>query len=360
MANDSKISGLPVDSSPTYNDLVPVVSGNTTSQITTSNLVTAGSAVNPSNNTIPWMCHPQGRLSLVSGQPVINNGVTSASTIYYVPYIGPSLPIYNGIVWQNYCLISQLTLILNATQHTSGNLYDIFAFINSGSLTLACGPAWTNSTTRSAAISQVGGLWTNTASITLTANGNTYSGISANTATYLGTFLCTPSNATTVQDMKPSSTTSTPGAKMCLYNAYNQVMTYARANYTGGTWHQSSGSAYETWGSASYCAVRYVDGLGFASINYSIAISGYGSAASQAGAVAVALDNTSQLDQVGSMEATQNALETINYNMTGLFLPSIGSHLVIPMEYSNQTTNWTWGSNGNAGTGAWCMINYLS
>ena len=42
---------------------------------------------------------PQGRLSLSTGVPVVSSSVGGANTVYYTPYLGPYVPIYNGVKW---------------------------------------------------------------------------------------------------------------------------------------------------------------------------------------------------------------------------------------------------------------------
>ena len=42
---------------------------------------------------------PNGRLTLTSGTPVTTNDVTAATTIYYTPYKGNAIQLYNGTNW---------------------------------------------------------------------------------------------------------------------------------------------------------------------------------------------------------------------------------------------------------------------
>ena len=79
-----------------------------------------------------------GRLTLSSGIPVTTTDV-SGSTIYFTPYKGALLTLYNGTSWDTYNY-SELSLTPSIF---SGNTYDIFVYNNSGTLTLEVGPAWT-------------------------------------------------------------------------------------------------------------------------------------------------------------------------------------------------------------------------
>lgn len=151
-------------------------------------------AVNASSAT-PATPPPQGRLTLTSATPVIASNVTAATVVYYTPYTGVLVPIYNGSTMIP-TEFSELTLTLSAS-HSLSVLYDVFVFSNSGVLTLATGPAWTTSTAGSGArgtgagttqLSRVKGLYLNAVSMT-GRNGATTYNIGANLATYLGTIL---------------------------------------------------------------------------------------------------------------------------------------------------------------------------
>jgi len=91
-----------------------------------------------------------GRLSLVSGNPITTANQTAKTTIYFVPYDGDQISIYDGSNWVLYSF-SELSLSLSG--FTADTNYDIFVYDNSGALTLE-GVAWTNDTTRATAITK--------------------------------------------------------------------------------------------------------------------------------------------------------------------------------------------------------------
>jgi YVTN family beta-propeller protein len=96
---------------------------------------------------------PQGRLTLTSNTPVMAADAVNQTSVYYAPYQGNIVAIYDGANMQSYALSGQLTMALNTSNQTAGNIYDLFLFINSSAVTIGAGPAWTNSTTRSTAAS---------------------------------------------------------------------------------------------------------------------------------------------------------------------------------------------------------------
>src|ERR1700690_4044272 len=68
---------------------------------------------------------PAGRLTLVSNTPVMTSDVTSATTLYYTPYIGNTIPILDGTGGVTNNVFSQLSVTL-PTSLTTGNIYDVF------------------------------------------------------------------------------------------------------------------------------------------------------------------------------------------------------------------------------------------
>lgn len=75
----------------------------------------------------------QGRLTLTSGVPVTTTDVTGASTIYFTPYNGNLVRIYDGTRWRMYSF-TELSLALGTL--VNAQAYDVFIFDDSGTLTL--------------------------------------------------------------------------------------------------------------------------------------------------------------------------------------------------------------------------------
>ena len=134
---------------------------------------------------------PGGRLTLTSNTPVMTADATAQGTVYYAPYVNARLPIYDGSVWAMKAF-AQLSLTLNSTDNVSGSLYDIFAFDNSGTLTLGTGPAWVNTATVTMTIASPAVVtWTGHglsegAPVVFTTSGALPTGITAGTTYYVG------------------------------------------------------------------------------------------------------------------------------------------------------------------------------
>lgn len=152
-------------------------------------------AINGSSAAASPIPPPGGRLTPSSGDPVITQDQSSKTSIFYSPYIGDQVPIYDG---SNFVPITfaELTLAL-ATQHSVNEIYDVFVWLESSVITIGTGPAWTNSTMGSGnrgsgagttELALVEGFNTNAVSMT-TRNGAATFSVSANLATYLGSIL---------------------------------------------------------------------------------------------------------------------------------------------------------------------------
>ncbi len=222
----------------------------------------------PSTPPTLFSTTPQGRLTLSSVSPVMTADSTAQSTVYYLPYNGAIVPVYNGAQFVNYLMGSSgISLALDSNSghtgyQTSGSLFDIFAFMNGGLLTLGTGPAWTNSTTRSAAITQVNGIWVNSASITLrfgSSSGNTTS-VAANQATYLGTMYAT-ANGQTGMACFPTAASGGTNNILGLWNAYNRVPITAQCLDSTVTWTYGT-AAWRNANNSASNRISFVDGLG--------------------------------------------------------------------------------------------------
>jgi hypothetical protein len=152
--------------------------------------------------------------------------------VFYTPHLAATIPLYDGTAWKSRAF-SELTLNLdNDSGHTgyhqSGKLFDCFVYDDSGTLRLGTGPAWTNDTTRSAAISRKDGRYINTSSITLRFNNGAIntSVVAANLALYVGTIYCTANGQT-----------EDSAAKRFVWNMYNRVPRFMRNTLeTTNTW----------------------------------------------------------------------------------------------------------------------------
>lgn len=160
---------------------------------------------------------PSGRLTLTTTVPLTTSDVTGATTIYYTPYTGNQIQLWDGANWTAYTF-TETSLALGTK--TSALPYDVFARQVSGVVTLD-DLVWTNTTTRATGISLQDGRYCLTGD---------------KTRLYLGTYYRT--STTTTEDSV---------LKRFLWNCYNQqpremVVADSTASWTYAvvnTWRQA-------------------------------------------------------------------------------------------------------------------------
>jgi hypothetical protein len=207
---------------------------------TTSTAVWTAINAATSANVVPA---PQGRLTLTSGTPVINGDVTAATAVYYTPYVGDDVPIYNGTSFIPQSIVSELQLTLTSS-HVASNIYDLFIFNNSGVVTLGSGPSWSAGTSGSitagscargtgvggAALTRIQGILTNAVSMTIRyGNGTVTATVAANQATYVGSMFMDGTNGQVTCNVSWGSS-----RKYGIWNAYNRVPIILKAGDASG------------------------------------------------------------------------------------------------------------------------------
>jgi len=156
----------------------------------------------------------QGRLTLESGVPVSTADQAGKATLYFTPFRGARIAVYDGSAW-NIFVLGQISLSLAAL--TASTLYDIFIYGDTGTETLTLeAVAWSSATARATAQTTQDGV--------LVKSGDA-------TRRYLGTIYINSSGGQT------DDTTT----KRNVWNYYNRV---ERRLYTSeATLHTYSGAA---------------------------------------------------------------------------------------------------------------------
>lgn len=98
----------------------------------------------------------EGRLTLVSGDPMYMDNTTGATTLYYTPHIGDRVALYSSTTstWRAY-KFAELSIAIPASTNTN---YDVYIYNNAGTITLEL-TAWTDATTRATAITRQDGVF---------------------------------------------------------------------------------------------------------------------------------------------------------------------------------------------------------
>lgn len=152
----------------------------------------------------------EGRLTLTTGLAVTSSDVTAAGTLYFTPYLGNRIRIYDGTRWVLYTFTEKsLSLTL-----TSGKNYDVFIYDTGAGLGLELSAAWTDDTTRADALTTQDGV-------------DVKSG--ATTRLWLGTIRASGTNTT--EDSRKSR---------YVWNRYNQVERPFYATDSTNSWNYST------------------------------------------------------------------------------------------------------------------------
>lgn len=173
---------------------------------------------------------PQGRLTLASATPVMTTNQSAKTTIYYTPYIGNQIPIYDGTNFVPTAFAEISVATTDTTKNPSAigasKVNDWFVWNDNGTLRLTHGPDWTNDTTRSNGISYASGILVNNDPVT--------NGPAATRGTYVGT---TRSNASSQLDwIYGGAATGGSPAWFGVWNAYNRVEVSTQVTDTTVIW----------------------------------------------------------------------------------------------------------------------------
>jgi hypothetical protein len=195
---------------------------------------------------------PQGYLTMTSGTPVISSAVVSGTALYYAIDQGALTPVSDGsnITVQEF---SEMTLTLNSN-HVASTLYDVFLFVDSGTMRIGTGPAWNTSTPGSGArgtgagtteLERFHGLWVNKVSMTVRNGASTYS-VGAKAGIYLGTIYMDGTNGQLTCDRAWGQ-----AKKWGVWNCYNRKPLYLRSGDSLSSWTYNNSAVRQSRNSSS-------------------------------------------------------------------------------------------------------------
>lgn len=304
------------------------------------------------NNAPAQTIPPQGRLTLTSGTPVMTGDVVATGTVYYAPYQGAYVPIFtqgSPGSWKSYNF-SQLTLTLDSTYQTIGNVYDVYVFLNSGTVTIGVTTtSWSSSTSRSVPVVQTGaGIWVNGEVQDLN-NGSTIYNPAVYTATYLGSVYITVNGETTV-NFKPAAAPGGTNNVIGIWNAYNRVRMSSLCSDSNTDWTYST-AAFEPLDGANGNTknrVTYLDGLGQSFVEGRVTTVAYNAVQGDGALIGVARDSTNGAGVIASTQSTTagTAVGAHSFAAVENFPPALGLHYLQATQDANNGTTVTFAFNG--------------
>jgi len=253
----------------------------------------------------------EGRLTLTTATPVTTSDVTGAATIYFTPYNGDRIAVYDSTNWGLYTF-SELSLSLTLT---SDKNYDVFIYDNQGTLTLELSAAWTNDTTRADALYLQDGAYVK------------FDDVSRR---YLGTIRASGTD-----------TTEDSASKRYVWNYYNRVTKHMSVVDTTDSWTYTTA----TWRAANNSTanrVQYVVGLNEDEVIATV----HATATNTAAVVSVGVG----VDSTSANSAQIYGALAVAYSEPEAFykgFPGLGYHFLQWLEISQaqNTTDWH-GDNG--------------
>jgi hypothetical protein len=252
---------------------------------------------------------------------VTTSDVTAAETLYFAPYKGNRIALYDGT---NYVMRTFTELSIDVPDAT--NMYDVFAYDNAGTVTLEL-TAWTNDTTRATALTTQNGVLVKTGALT---------------RRYLGSFYSTTAGNGQIEDSV---------ANRYLWNYYNRVLRPLRVlegtdswNYTTQTIRQANGS---TANQLNFCVGYSED-----SVSAEIQARLQNTSANVGIQIGVGLDSTTAFSATGLWTGTTTLLANNPQQIIATWkgFPGVGKHYLSWLEYSNASGTTTWYGDATGAT----------
>lgn len=254
------------------------------------------------------------RLTLTTGTPVTTADVTAATTIYASPYKGNRIALFDSAGNATVRTSAEFSI---AVPGTTSQMYDVFAYSNSGVPTLEL-LQWTNDTTRATAI-------------VLTTTG-TYTKSGDLTRRYLGSF-----RTTTVSGQTEDSIT-----KHYVWNYYNRVRRLAQRLETTASWTYTTAALRQANGAAAN-QLDFVIGVAEVPLTVNLAVPFSNSAGGVNVTVGIAEDGVTPIlsGVVGGQSSSAATIATQLFATVTKY-PAVGRHIYTWVEFSAATGTTTW------------------
>jgi len=263
----------------------------------------------------------QGRLTATSGTPVTTGDVAGATAIYFTPYGGNRIALYDGTASWHIRTFSEITISLVGL--TASRPYDIFAYDNAGTVTIET-LAWTNATTRATALTLQNGVYVKSG---------------ATTRRYLGTVYINASGGQTDDTY----------TKRYIWNYYNRVVRGLRRLEDANSWTYTT-AAWRQANASSANQVDVVIGVNETIVDLRLLVLSSNTNVITNNFAGIGLDSTSAI-ATGSLaarndNAVANAVSAYGAHLTTA--PGVGYHFFAWLEYSEAVGTTTWRGDDGA------------
>jgi hypothetical protein len=275
----------------------------------------------------------EGRLTLTSGTPVTTSDVTAAGTIYFTPFRGNRIALYDGTQW----ILRTFAEVSIAVPAALSQMYDIWVYDNAGTVTMEV-LAWASDTARATALTTQDGIYSKTGALT---------------RRYLGSFRSTG----------VANQTEDSSAKRYLWNYYNRVRRFLLRQESTATWTYTTATIRQA-NAAAANQVDLVVGVAEALLDLSLRAVATDTGTTKSVAVGIGEDSTSAFSalQVGGAGQIAAAGVANGPSLSARLdkYPAIGRHVYSWNEWSTATGTTTWYGAPGAASGPSNSPNGLS
>lgn len=256
-----------------------------------------------------------GRLTLTTGVPVTTADVTAAETLYFAPYRGNRIALYDGSSTWNVRTFTELSIDVPDVT----GVHDVFVYDNAGTPTLEV-LVWTDETNRATALTTQNGVLVKTG---------------ATTRRYVGSFYSTTAGLGQIEDSV---------ANRYLWNYYNRVTRPMRVLEGTATWAYTTDTIRQANGAAGN-QLNLVVGYSEDLVSAEVVSMASNSAGSVQFHVGIGLDSTTA-SATGCLKGTPflpGAGVSVLLTASLKTYPGVGKHYLAWLEQSQAsgTTTWT-------------------
>lgn len=296
---------------------------------------------------------PQGRLTLASSVPVMVSDYLAATSIYYTPFIGGAVPVWNGTAFEMRPF-TELVLALDSNSghtqyHQTGKNFDLFVINDGGTMRLATGPAWSTDNARGTGAGTTeyerkAGILTNKQAITVRfgSGASDTVGLAANRGTLVGS-VRTTANGQTEFSIAPAAASGGTNNKLFLSNAYNQRAVLAKCREDAASWFYTALTSLGNANASANNRISFLNCLPECPVVAELwSVLAIGNAATVYGQIAIGLDSSTVSAGLRTfLGASANLNSPIPAEYSGV--PGLGLHYVQALTGSLGTG---WGGAG--------------
>lgn len=256
-----------------------------------------------------------GRLTTVSGTPILKSNQLAKTTLYYTPFVGNQIALYSGSVWT---VLTFAETALSLSGYTASKNYDIWGYNNAGTLALDS-TVWTNDTTRATALTTQDGVYVKSGDAT---------------RRYMGTVRIN-STGGQIDWVIGASGSGGVEAKITIWNENNRVLISNVIRDSASSWTHANNSTWSSMNASTNNRQTFIIGRSIEPVTANLTVFCI-TATSATQAVAFGLDSTSSPDSSQIITGVTYATNAQWTRVSSTFdkLVTEGNHFIQAIDYA--------------------------